>query len=439
VSRGYVHDPELNILRAVLIRGSFEGSLFRGLHAAYFRDADYANAWEYLREHYTAYGKVPARETFLKDHPGLKDFVLGSEPPEPAEFYADQILESYARHGLAEALVSEIPKLEDDVGDGIRGLKDVLSQFELARNNVDVLTLGNTGRERFDEYQKELVYGIPYGWDTLDDATLGAHPGDLVLFAGRPGQGKSYMMLKNIDRAWEDGNRILVVATEMPPLQMLRRFDAVHLGLDYDLFKKRMLTTTAQEAYKRFVLDDAGNPSHEDLMIVHGTGMTPSALNVLIDQVSPDIVFIDSVHKMEPDRKYREGWEKFRHLANELKDNVAQKNEVPVICNTHFNREVGGQFGGKTKNIEGDLNQLAGGDEWGKVADLVIGLSRGMEENANKALKLKVIKGREAEDGKSWHVQFDFSTMAFSEVNLLHTENDQAIDDRKEEKGGLPW
>ena len=120
-----------------------------------------------------------------------------------------------------------------------------------------------------------------------------------------------------------------------------------------------MLPTDEVEGYKSFLLDE--DEAKERLQIVHGTGMTPSALGSLIDQAKPDIVFIDSVHKLEPDKKYgTERWLKMSNLANELKDNVAQRYGVPVITNTHFNRDVGSSFG-KNKNIEGASRTLPAG------------------------------------------------------------------------------
>ena len=69
------HDAELNILKSVLERQSFDGALLRGIKGGYFRDSDYGAAWEYMREHYVQFGKVPDASTFFIDHPSLQDLV----------------------------------------------------------------------------------------------------------------------------------------------------------------------------------------------------------------------------------------------------------------------------------------------------------------------------------------------------------------------------
>lgn len=430
------HDPELNILKSVLEGKSFDGALLRGVKGDYFRDRDYGQAWEYMRNHFVQFGQVPDASTFLIDHPGLKDYITRARAPEPPEFYADKILEAYTRKGVVEKLREAIPKLKGDPEQGIDAIVDVVSEYKLIRNNVEILSLANTGRDRLNAYESATVYGMPFGWDTIDDATLGAHPGDLGIFAARPGSGKTWLMLHSANVVWQADYRVLMVATEVPANKMLQRFDALHLGLDYDLFKKHLLPTEDMEGYKSFLMDE--EESKKRFQIVNGTGMTPSGLGSLIDRVKPDIVYIDSVHKLEPDKRYgTERWLKMANLANELKDNVAQRYGVPVITNTHFNRDVGSAFG-NSKNLDGGLENVAGGDEWGKVADLVVGISRGQEEISQKVVKLRVIKGRESEDGKTFYTKFDFKRMDFSETEPYYPEQDQEREAKAEEKK-MPW
>ena len=393
------HDAELNILKSVLERQSFDGALLRGIKGNYFRDGDYGAAWEYMREHYVQFGKVPDASTFFIDHPGIQDLVTKARAPEPPEFYGDKILEAYSRKGVAEKLRTALPKLQDDPEDGMEAIVDAVSEFRIIRNNIQILTLANTGRERLDAYEQATVYGIPFGWDTLDDTTLGAHPGDLGIVAARPG---SWQDLANPLR------RARRLGVRLPGARHRHRGPRDTRCSSASTPSTSASTTTCSRSTcsppKRSRATRASCSTRtrprSDFQIVNGTGMTPSALGSLIDQAKPDIVFIDSVHKLEPDKKYgTERWLKMSNLANELKDNVAQRYNVPVITNTHFNRDVGSSFG-KNKNIEGALENVAGGDEWGKVADLVLGMSKGQEEIAQNAIKFRIIKGRESEDGK---------------------------------------
>ena len=421
------HDAELNILKAVVERRAFDQAIFRGLRGEHFRDETYGHAWDFLRDHHQRYGVVPAQETFLVENSDLKDYLLHARAPEPAEFYADHILEAYARKGVAERLAQVIPSLEQDVTAGIDEITKAVAEYRLIRNNTTLMTLANTAAERLRLYQSEKVYGIPFGWDTLDTASHGAHPGDLIALVARAGTGKTFLTIKAAHTAWRDDARVLFIATEVPAMRIMSRFDAMHLGLEYDMYKKRMLTTKDTERFKAYL--EAEDPAYERFVAVDGTGMHPSGVATLIEQTEPDIVFIDSFYKLEPDKRYdaRAPWQKIQNLSNEIKDQLAMRYKLPVFVNTQFNRDVGTVYGNK-RQLEGGLENIAGGDELGRTSDLVLAVSRTPEEIQNRVLGVRIIKGREVEEGQKFHIGFDFTTMSFDEVNF------DAEDAEREEK-----
>lgn len=427
------HDPELNLLKATIHRRSFEHALFRGLRGEHFRDPVYGQVWDYLRSHHQRFGVVPAQETVLIEYPAVKDYLLLARAPEPPEFYADLILEAYAKSGVAEKLVQAVPLLEDDVAAGIDAITQVVSEYRVIRSGMQVLNLANTGRERLAAYESERVYGVPFGWPTLDTLTMGAHPGDLITLVARAGQGKTWMTLAAAHTAWLDDARVLFVATEVSAMKIMARFDALHLRLNYDLYKKRMLDVLDDGRLKEHLL--AEDPAYERFMVVDGIGMHPSALASLIEQHQPTVVFVDSFYKLEPDKRYdpRQQWMKIAHLSNELKDNLAMRYKLPVFVNTQFNREVGTTFG-KSKNLEGGLEHIAGGDELGRASDLALAISRTQEEMQEKALGVRIIKGREVEDGVKFHVRFDFNRMTFDEIDLLLPPEDVEREAKAAEK-----
>jgi archaellum biogenesis ATPase FlaH len=432
------HDPELNVLKAAIERRAFDDAVFRGLRGEHFRDDSYGRVWDYLREHHRRFGVVPAQETVLIDFPNLRDYLLYARASEPVGFYADKILEAFTRSGVAEKLAHLLPLLESDVATGMEEISKTVADYRLIRQNTAILTLANTASERQRLYQSEKVYGVPYGWDTLDALTHGAHPGELVVLVARAGMGKTWLTIKCAHTAWKDGQRVLFIATEVPAMTIFSRFDALHLGLDYNLYKSRMLVADEQHRFDQyFVEQTSAGGCYEDFIAVDGTGLSPSGLSMLIDRLQPDIVFIDSFYKLEPDKRYdtRQGFAKIQHLADELKDNVAMRHKIPVFLNAQFNREVGTVMGG-AKHVEGGLEHIAGGDHLGKQADLVLAVSRSLEEMQQQALKVKVIKGREIEDGKSFHISFDFRKLGFREINLNFLEGDE---ERGAKFGGGEW
>lgn len=65
--------------------------------------------------------------------------------------------------------------------------------------------------------------GLPYGLRALDEKTLGAMPGDLVVIAGRPGMGKTAFALGALRNQAAEGNRSLFVSLEMGDVALTTR------------------------------------------------------------------------------------------------------------------------------------------------------------------------------------------------------------------------
>lgn len=416
------HNSDFNLVKRVLSERTLGGAIFRSVRGEHFGDELPGRAWDFVLEHWASYGVVPDFDTIFENFPELRSELLRVNPKEPAEFYADSILEGYARKGVVEKITQVIPGVQSDVRATIDRLRQTLAEYDLIRDGVQVMNLANSARERSDFYNRPAVYGVPYGWDTLDKATMGAQPGELIGFAARAGQGKSWILLRHAHHVWKTTKkRVLVVATELSSLQMMARFDALHLRADYNIFKKQMLTTEEQSRYANFLFD-LPREDAERFMITEGYGMTPSGLNVLIDQYKPDIVLIDGVYLLESDTPYRDGqdWQKIRYLANELKHRVARRNNIPVVFNTQFGRSVGTAIG-KTKKVEGGVEDMAYGDEFGKAADLLVSISRTDEDLQDSRLSLKIIKGRETADNAKWSLSFDFSKLSFHELDPYAT------------------
>lgn len=420
------HDPELNIIRAVLDFEGFDTKTLRRIKAEYFTDPTYATVWGYIIDHWQTYGKVPDITTVTKEFPTVAQLIVRARPVEPPAFYADKIVEAYVQHGVAQRLMQVLPGLATDVTGTLEQIRHVLGEYDLAMQEGDVMTMASTGQERLDIFQLGTPLGVPYPWPKLEHATMGAQDGELIVFVARPGMGKTHLLLKMAKHAWEENYRPLVIATEVPAMNMLFRVDAQVLGVDYDLFKKRQLSDVQRERYISFLKD---TPRGEDFLIYDGMGMTPSALAVLIEQTKPSVVFVDGVYMLESDRKYKEDWQKFRHVAVDLKK-IAQRYQVPVVVNSQFGRNVGTVHSSKgRKHTQGGVEDIGYGDAFGHYADLIVAISRTVEDVEQDTLTLRVIKGREVADGLTWKVSFDFSTMKFNEVDWQELAGSDSTED----------
>ena len=103
-------------------------------------------------------------------------------------------------------------KLQRLVDDRARSTKDTLPIKSVIGDAVAYI------EEMFET--KNPVPGLPSGFQDLDHATTGFHPGDLVVVGGRPGSGKTSFAMNVAEHAVIKGHRVLVFSMEMPARQL---------------------------------------------------------------------------------------------------------------------------------------------------------------------------------------------------------------------------
>ncbi len=249
------------------------------------------------------------------------------------------------------------------------------SQHELSND----MLLSAIGERLYSEYQQVAtghgLTGIPWPWAVLNDDTQGIHPGQLIVFYGRPKSLKTWMALYVACHAYMSGQRVLIYSLEMTEFQILRRCACIIAGVDYDKFKKAQLDPATQNRVWQVIwaLRD------EELAKTDSFGHSPaimgsnprsessgvSTLQAKIREFDPDLVIVDGMYLMKDDRqKVRNiDWKSIAHISQDLKRTAAIFN-IPIIGVTQANR-------GATKDGKNaDLAELAYADALAQDCDL---------------------------------------------------------------------
>lgn len=421
-------DPELNLIASVIQNENFGSSILRGIKVEYFGDREYGNVWGEILQHWQKYGVIPKSETIGEMYPDVLEFIVKARPVEPPEYYADRVIENYVRFGSAQALLEVLPQLEVEPENTLARVRQIVGEYDLIQKQTIIYTLENTATDRFNLYKQDDIYGVQYVWPTLEEATLGAQGGELIGLFARPGQGKTWLLLTMALHAWRnDGKKVLIVATEVPPKQLLTRLDAMMLRCDYNAFKRHLLTAEQEEQYVNLLNH---HERRDELIVIPGMGLTPAALSVLIEQIKPDMVFIDGIYMMDADESAREDWAKIRKLMRALKERVTLRYNIPIAYTSQFGKNVGTASGAKKKGgVEGGAEDVGYSDAFAQYSDLMLSVFRDQDDIENNMLSMRIIKGRETQDGVMWKLNFDFSNMVFDETKGIEPTPPQNPED----------
>jgi replicative DNA helicase len=286
---------------------------------------------------------------------------------------------------IAQAAHDPRKPILDVMGAAERAVFEV-SQQRLSR---DVSPIRRVVSEYFDRLEAilqnpEESIGIPTGFLDLDSLLGGLQRSDLLIVAGRPGLGKSAMLLsiaKNIAKSHE--KCVAMFSLEMSNEQLVQRLISQESAIDSHRLRQGRINASEWTTFTHA----ASSLSDIRLFLDDTPALTPLQLRSkcrrLHLEYKLDLVLVDYLQLMGSDYRTENRVQEVSYISRYLKA-LARELNVPVIAAAQLSREV---------EKQGRMPQLSDLRESGSLeqdADVVIFLHR-RDENA------PVGKGKQAE------------------------------------------
>ncbi|HXQ39497.1 MAG TPA: replicative DNA helicase, partial [Anaerolineales bacterium] len=158
-----------------------------------------------------------------------------------AESYG-RIVEGYAvrrkminaANQIASIAYNERTSVEDVMDEAEKAVFNV-SERRLKHDLQPIKTVLSEYYDRIDDLAKrpEEFYGVPTGFIDLDKMLSGLQPSDLLIIAGRPGQGKTGFLLSIAkNAAMTHKKHVAIFSLEMSNEQVVQRLIAQETGID---------------------------------------------------------------------------------------------------------------------------------------------------------------------------------------------------------------
>ena len=219
--------------------------------------------------------------------------------------------------GMMQAGISEIQVA------GVRA-ENVLRQS--ISSIYDAVTSGQTAT-------KYIPTGIPY----LDDILGGWAQDKLYYVSGRPGQGKSALLIQSALCAAKDyGQRVGFFSAEMNVNEITVRLLSQIARIDSKKIERSRL---AESDWPAFTAAIETLQAVQDVMDIHHVpGLTISELRRAMERERYDAVFVDYIGLMVGDRKTENKIQELTYISNNLKI-LAGVYHCPVICAAQMSRD----------------------------------------------------------------------------------------------------
>lgn len=362
---------------------------------------------------------------------------ITEKPTEVSEFYLNTLRNNYANSYIQSSLQIIHSKLNGTV-EGLNSAKEEFYNRALAlrsqASTVQTYNFTSLTKSLINDYKatkyctntSRTVLGFP----KIDSFSRGISGGDFVSIVGRPGTGKTILMVHSAMHASKpilgegpEYKKILFVSMEMPALEIAQRMSAMMFNLDMTHLQSGQFSSEEEE---HFIMSMRKLHSMKERIVIVEGGVT-STIDDIEEKISiekPDVVYIDAAYLIKSSKRIKtDPKNKVNDIAEFLKTDVAMACNIPVICSYQFNRSVIG----KDKKIRGTLDGISWSDAVGQLSSISLGIMDDSDTESddmeiglyNRALKkINIMKGRRGESG-SFLINWDFKRSDFSQIESI--------------------
>jgi len=220
--------------------------------------------------------------------------------------------------------------------------------FEISENKIrpafspfkDIIKESVKTIEKLYE-RKELVTGVPTGYEKIDDITSGLQKSDLIIIAGRPSMGKTAFALNIAQYAALEANTpVAIFSLEMSKEQLALRMLSAEARVDSQRIRRGFLG----EADWPRLIAAAGRLSEAQIFIDDSSAISALEMKAkarrLKSEVDLGLIILDYLQLMRSG-SYRETSreQEISEISRSLKA-LAKELSVPVIALSQLNRKL---------------------------------------------------------------------------------------------------
>ena len=264
--------------------------------------------------------------------------------------------ESYGRivegHSVRRKMINAANKIASIAYNEASTVDEVMNEAEKAVFNVserrlkhDLLPISSVLSDyydRIDELAKhpDEIHGVPTGFIDLDRMLTGLQPSDLLIIAGRPGQGKTGFLLSLAkNAALIHKKHVAIFSLEMSNEQVVQRLIAQETGIDSQRLRNGKLNDNEWPLFTHAI--EVFSDTH--IYLDDTPAITPLQLRTkcrrLHMEFGIDLIIIDYLQLMGGDSRNDNRVQEVSHISRSLKV-LARELNVPVLTAAQLSRAV---------------------------------------------------------------------------------------------------
>lgn len=410
---------QLQILNKVLATKDLKLLTDNGITADYF--TEYADEYSFILDHYNNYKDVPDIESVVAK---FSDFNV-LDVSESDRYLIDTIREEYLYTKSVPVIKKAVQLLKGDANAASQYLQSELSNLTPNYTTPFMDIIHSDERLKMFESKGEdkNKWYITTGFEELDDIVGGWQKGEeyVVIFA-RTGQGKSWVLVKSLQHAWEIGNNVGYISPEMSGNKIGYRFDTMYKNYSNTALTRGDTETISVDDYTDYynALSQKENKFLVSTPRDFNNEVTVSKLRTFVTSNNLDILGVDGISYMK-DERYKRGDNLSTTLKNISEDlmNLSCELKIPILVVVQSNR------GGVEKDTP-DIEDIRDSDGISFNATKIISLK---QKDAGLVMQIK--KNRDGRNGDKLTYLWDIDIGNFQ---WIPSDDDTAPQEEKRER-----
>ncbi|MFZ4814890.1 MAG: replicative DNA helicase, partial [Phototrophicaceae bacterium] len=266
--------------------------------------------------------------------------------------YGEQYGRLLERDAVRRRLLEAGHHIQQVTLDRESSVEEILAKAESAlfavserRAQRDVLPMREAASRYFEQIevmmqQQKGGFGLPSGFRKLDALLGGLQKSDLLIFAGRPGMGKtSFMLSLALNASFHYGARIALFTLEMGAEQIVQRMVSMETGINM----QRLRTGQFDNNEYGLLVEAIGRLSEQTIFIDDSPSLTPVQMRTKCQRIKYeyglDLVILDYIQLMSAQGYENNRVQEVSYISRALKE-LAREMNVPVLGAAQLSRAV---------------------------------------------------------------------------------------------------
>jgi len=380
-------DNEERLISRVVRTREIIPALEAGLEDNWFYNAENRAVWKFIRQHWTKYEEVPTAVTVKDNFPTYR--LLAVE--DSLEYLVDQLVDYRKRQKTIEVVQNAAESIasgdhEKAIAEMAQGISTIFDEGIAQTSDID---LTDVPEKRFDEYMSIKtrdggLLGYRTGFKTIDEATAGLQPGQLITIIAPPKTGKSVLAMQIAVNVHEDGYVPMFQSFEMTNIEQQHRHDAMRAKIAHSRLVRGNLNLDEERRYKEAL--KKMNTMQKFYLTDSSSAMTVSGLQAKIEKIRPDIVFVDGVYLMVDEASGESNTPgALTSITRNLK-RLAQRQNIPIVISTQV-------LLWKMKRGQVSADSIGYSSSFFQDSDVILGLQKQDEED-DSSRELRIVASR---------------------------------------------